>query len=133
MATKQPSEAKAQVKAALQHYHQALALLPADAANDLAVTHNQLGMIYQNIGQLEPALRHYQECIRIRDEGGDHYGTAQTRYNVALALLQAQRLPDALAYARAALRGYQHYGERAQHDIDRTQALIDHIEQAANS
>lgn len=30
---------------------------------------------------------------------------------ITLALLQAQRLPDALAYARAALRGYQHYGE----------------------
>jgi tetratricopeptide (TPR) repeat protein len=133
MAAKQPSEAEAQVKAALQHYHQALALLPADAVNDLAAVHNQLGMIYKNIGQLEPALHHYQEAIRVYEDSGDHYHAALVRYNVALALLQAQRLPDALAYARAALRGYQHYGERAQQEIGKTQALIDHIEQAANS
>ena len=35
-----------QVRAALGHYHQALDLLPADAVNDLSVTHNQLGLIY---------------------------------------------------------------------------------------
>ncbi len=128
----QPGEVDTQVRAALDHYHQALALLPADSVNDLAVAHNQLGEIYRIVGQLEPALYHYQECIRISDEGGDHYIAAVTRYNVALALLQAKRHPDALAYARAALRGYQHYGERAQDKIDKTEALIAHIEQAAN-
>jgi tetratricopeptide (TPR) repeat protein len=131
-AAKQSSESEAQAEAALQHYHQALTLLPADAVNDLAVVHNQLGMIYGTIGQLEPALHHNQEYIRLNEEGGNHYGAARTRYNVAIDLLQAQRLPDALSYARAALRGFQRYGERAQRDIDKTQALIDRIEQAGS-
>ena len=54
-------------------------------------------------------------------EIGNHFSAAQTCYNVAVA------------YARAALRGFQHYGERAQQYIDRTQAFIARIEQAGNS
>ncbi len=96
MAAKQPSEAQAQVEAALQHYHQALTLLPADAVNDLWVTHTALGEIYRVFGQLELALKHAQEAIRISDEGGNHYGAAQTRYNVALALLQGRHWSTAL-------------------------------------
>ncbi len=119
------------VRASLGHYHQALDLLPADAVNDLSVTHNALGVIYMSIGQLDTALPHDQEDIRICEGSGDHYGAARTRFNVAIALLQAHRHADALDYAHAALHGFQRYGERAQRDIDDAQALIHRIEAAA--
>lgn len=41
--------------------HEALDLFPADAINDLAVTHNQLGAIYGDAGDLDRAVQHYRE------------------------------------------------------------------------
>ncbi len=121
-------EVEAQIRAALGHYHQALELLPADAVNDRSVAHYQLGYIYLGIGRLDAALRHFQEVIHLCDDSGDHYGAASARFNVAIALLQANRRLDALDYARAALQGFQRYGGRAQDMIDQTQALIQDIQ-----
>ncbi len=50
---------------AADYYQQALALLPPDAVDDLAVTHNQLGVIYDEAGDLERALEHYNEAIQL--------------------------------------------------------------------
>jgi tetratricopeptide (TPR) repeat protein len=102
--------------------------LPTDAVKDLSVAHNALGVIYASIDQIDTALPHYQEDIRLCDSTGDRYGASQTRYNVALALLQADRRDDALDYARAALQGFQRHGERAQRYIDMAQALIRRIQ-----
>jgi Tfp pilus assembly protein PilF len=85
-------------------------------------------VIYKNIGQLDAALPRYQEAIRLDDRAGNNYGAAQTRYNVALARLEADRRADALDYARATLQGLQSYGERAQRNIDEVQALIHRIQ-----
>ena len=119
------------VREALGHYHQALDLLPADAVNDLSVVHNQLGNIYDDIGQFDQALPHFQESIRLKEGADNHYGAALTRENVAIALLQANRHADALDYAQAALQGFQRYGERAQRNIDKVQTLIRRIQAAA--
>jgi tetratricopeptide (TPR) repeat protein len=111
-------------------YQQALALLPPDAVADLAVSHNQLGNIYDGAGDLDRALRHYQEAIRYDEVQGNLYGAAQTRNNVALALRGAGRLPDALLYAQAALRNWETYGDAAAADIQDARRLITRIEQA---
>jgi hypothetical protein len=74
---------------------------------------------------------HFQQAIRLYEAAGNLYAAAQTRANVAVALLQANRHADALDYARAALQGFQRYGEQAQRDIDKVQALIRDIEAAA--
>jgi tetratricopeptide (TPR) repeat protein len=124
------AEVLAHLNAALRAYQQALALLPADAVNDLAVTHGQLGNIYDNGDQLDTAVRHWQEMIRYKETAGDRYAAAQARFNVALALFQRRRLGDALLWAQAALRGFQVYGDRAAADIAKTQQLIATIEQA---
>ena len=63
----------------------ALELIPEDAVNDRAVTHNQLGMVYQHAGDIDRALPHYREAIRDEELQGDTYGAAQTRCNVALS------------------------------------------------
>ncbi len=65
---------------------------------------------------------------RCEEQQGNVYGASQTRFNVALALLQSGRPRDALEYARAALRGYESYGESAAEMIQQTRQLIGRIE-----
>jgi tetratricopeptide (TPR) repeat protein len=96
--------------------------------DDLAVTHNQLGEIYRMANDLDRALPHYREAIRYDEMQGNAFGAGGTRYNVALALGGAGRLVDALAYARAALRNYQSYGQRAADRVERARRLIAQIE-----
>jgi len=115
--------------AAVRFYQQALALTPSNAADALAVTHNQLGIIYAEAKDFDRALPHWRKSIRYEEMQGNLYGAARTRFNVAVALARAGRLADAREYALAALRNYQTYGERAAEDIQRTQGLIAEIEQ----
>ncbi|MDI6770223.1 MAG: tetratricopeptide repeat protein [Anaerolineales bacterium] len=115
--------------AAADYCRQALALLPPDAVDDLAVTHNQLGLIYMDAGDLERALYHYNQDIHYDELAGNQYGAGQTRFNIALMLSQNERLSDALLYARAALRNFEPYGPGAAEEVERTQGLIAWIEQ----
>ncbi|HEX3126093.1 MAG TPA: tetratricopeptide repeat protein, partial [Thermoanaerobaculia bacterium] len=109
---------------AVGYYHEALELFPADAVNDLAVTHNALGVIYRSAGDLDRAVQHYREAVRRLEQGGDIFHAAQTRFNVAVALLNAGRRENALEYAEAALRGFEPYGEGAMKEIAETRRLI---------
>ncbi len=119
------------LNAALGHYQQALALLPPDAVGDLAVTHNQLGNIYADAGDLERALAHYNESIRYKEQAGNFYLAATTRFNVALALAQNGRLADARLYAQAAQRDFQRYPPASvAADVQDTERLLAAIEQA---
>jgi len=118
------------LNAALTYYRQSLSLLPANAVNDLAVAHNQLGLIYNDAGDLERALPHYRDAIRYDETAGNFYGAARTRRNVALALAQKERWEDAQAYAQAALRGFERYGAGAADMIQETQRTLAAIEQA---
>jgi tetratricopeptide (TPR) repeat protein len=109
-----------------------LELIPADAVNDLAVSHNQLGTIYSYAGDLDRALSHFRDSIRYEEQQGNLYGSSQTRFNVAVALADAGRIQDALAYAEAALRGFDSYGESAEEDVQRTRRLIEQVRQGSN-
>lgn len=116
------------LNSALRFHHQALELLPPNAVSSLAVTHNQLGVIYERAGDVGRALGHYQESVRYEELQGNLFGAAQTRFNVALLLAQAGRLADARAYARTALRNYETFGDRADAQIQQTQQLLAAIE-----
>ena len=48
---------------------------------------------------------------------------------MALALQAAGRREDALLYAQAALRNFETFGDRAAEEIQKTQRLIDEIEE----
>jgi tetratricopeptide (TPR) repeat protein len=116
---------------ALGYYMQALALLPSGAVTDLAVTHNQLGLIYNEVGSDEyfgRALRHWQEAIRYREHMGDKYGAAHTQFNIASALARIGRFEEALLYADAALRNFTGFGPGASAAVENTQGLIAEIE-----
>jgi tetratricopeptide (TPR) repeat protein len=115
---------------AIAFYHETLVLLPMNAVNILTITHNQIGVTYAEVGDLDQALRHWRESIRYKEASGDHYGAGQTRFNIALALANHGRPDKALIYARAALDNFEPYGAGAAADIEDTQRLIADIERA---
>lgn len=125
-------------RAAEQHYQQALALCPPSAVADLGPLHGQLGILYAEVGQTEPAREHFERTAQYFEQSNNRYHAGFTRYNLALmyrdaagrAAAPARRdlLQRALAYARASLRDYQHYQGRAAADEAKAQRLIDIIE-----
>ena len=115
--------------AARRAYREALALLPSDAVDDLSVTHNQLGNVCRSAGDVDGAVSHYQNAIRYDEKRGDLYSAALNRKNATLALIDIGRLGDARAYALAALRNYETYGDRAADEIEQTQRLLAQIDQ----
>lgn len=116
---------------ALDYYRQALDLLPSNAVNELAITHNQLGAIYQFAGQFPQAIDHYQQSIQYREQAGDHYGAATTRFNIGVLYANQEQFQNALLYAQAALQGFQRYPNTDQdqakvlRSIDRIQKAMD--------
>jgi tetratricopeptide (TPR) repeat protein len=119
------------LNAALQAYQQKQQLDPPDAVDEWAITHNQLGVIYRQAGQTEQAVAHYRESIRYKEQAGNLYGAAGTRYNVAATYAQAGRFDDALLFARAALANFEQFGPAAGDWIERARGLVAEIEQAA--
>jgi tetratricopeptide (TPR) repeat protein len=115
---------------ALGHYGQALDLFAVGDHESRAIAENQLGLIYRRAGETGQALRHYQQSIHHEEARGNIFGAGQTRYNIALLLLDdAGRTGDALHYARAALDNYQQAGPGAADHADRTRQLIADLEQ----
>jgi len=101
------SELLRHLNAAAQRYQEMLNLLPSTVLPDLAVAHNQLGVIYDDAGQTALARQHYDKSISYKEQSDDHYGAAGTRYNVAIMYAQSGDLATALLYAESALRGFQ--------------------------
>jgi tetratricopeptide (TPR) repeat protein len=120
------------LKAALDGYQSALGLLPADDAEELATTHNQLGIIYSEAGDARRALHHFQQAIRFREARSDLYGAGQTRFNIARLLRADGRTGDALLYARAALHDFERTGLGAAHAAADTRDLIARLEQGTS-
>jgi tetratricopeptide (TPR) repeat protein len=111
-------------------YEQALDMMPTTAVTERGTIHNQLGIIYRIAGDIDRALRHHQQCIRYREQAGDIFRAGQARGNVAMTLSDAGRLPDARAYAEAALANFRTFGDRAADAVRRTERIITAIDQA---
>jgi len=128
-------------QAAEQHYLQALALCPPEALNDLSPIHGQLGNLYQEVSQIEPAREHYEKAVQYFEQTDDRYNAGNVRKNMALMYIdfskreaatahQRDLLVRAEAYAQAALRDYQYYQGRAAAEGAKTQSLLDDIHNA---
>ena len=114
----------------MQFFHQAFDLLPSNApVDDLAETHSLLCIIYCAAGVLDQALTHSYEAIRYAEDAEDVFLAAQIRLRVAVTLTIMGHFADALAYANAALRNFQTYGDREATNIQEVQKLIEQIEQ----
>jgi len=118
------------LNAALALYLETLKLIPEDAIADLAITQNQLGIIYAVLGDADRALDQFRRSINYLDAAGDLYGAAGARNNVAVTLARWGRFADAKDYAVAALRGFQTFGDGAKDDVSKTLKLIAQIDQA---
>jgi hypothetical protein len=55
------------------------------------------------------------------------FNASATRFNVAVVFFNAGHQADALEYAKAALQGFESYGERAAEMIEKTRGLIAEI------
>ncbi len=66
-------------------------MIPATAVTERGITHNQLGNIYGESGNIERALQHYQQNIRYCEQAGDILRAGRARTNVAITLLSAGR------------------------------------------
>ena len=115
---------------AAQLEEQALGMMPATAITERGIIHNQLGNVYDDAGDTNRALHHYQQNIRYSEQASNLFGAGQTRYNVAITLLKAGRLVDARAYAEAALANFRTFGDRAAAVIQSAERLIARIEEA---
>lgn len=110
-----------------QYYKKALEMFPTHAATEQAITHNQLGLIYTDSGQVDIALRHYRESIRYYEAMRDRFEAGRTRINAALVLIKAGRLADAREWAKSALRDYQAC-QNADQEVITTLKLLELIE-----
>jgi tetratricopeptide (TPR) repeat protein len=134
LASKKPeAELRRHLNDALRWYREALEMTPTDAVGQLAAAHNGLGIIYNIAGDLDRALDHYRESIRLQEAQGNLYGAAEARRNVAITLEGAGRFADARQYAEAALLGFQTYGAGAADRVQDTLALISRIAKAATA
>lgn len=126
-------------QAAVSHYQQSLSLCPATAITELGPIHNQLGILYDDVGQTEQAREHYEKCVQYDEQTGDRFNAGQTRYNLAIMYLGSASREEsssrretlfrrAQTYA-AALRDFQHYQGRAADKEALAQKLIDRIQQ----
>ncbi len=136
-----PDTQLAHFRAAERHFKHALALCPPTAIADLGPIHNQLGNLYDDVGQTEPARQHYEQAAGYAEQIGDRYDAGLTRFNLAVMYQDAAgsetspaRQGDLLrrgwAYAQAALRDFQSFQGRAAGWEARAQGLIDEIEAA---
>lgn len=125
-------------QAAESHYQQALDLCPSSALTDLGPFHNQLGLLYDEVGQTERAREHYEKAARVFEQTDNRYNAGTTRHNLGIMYLDAagrestparQRdlLRRAEAFAQAALRDFQHYQGRAAQDEADAQRLLEII------
>ena len=87
-----------------------------------------VGWVPRDAGDLDRALTHYDDSIRLAESAGKLHDAAETRFNVAFDLAQAGRPQDALGYARAALRGFEACGPAAADDVEQTRQLIERIQ-----
>jgi tetratricopeptide (TPR) repeat protein len=116
------------LNAALSSYRQSLDLTPADDHEQRAVAENQLGNTYTYAGDTRQALRHYQQSIHHKETRGDLFGAGITRYNIAILLDRADRVGDALTYARAAVETFQRAGSGAAADADDARQFVAELE-----
>jgi tetratricopeptide (TPR) repeat protein len=122
-------ELRRHLTTARQYYQLALEHdLPGDWAK-LATHNQQLGHVSYSLGDIDRALPHYRESIRCDELHGNTFGAAQTRFNVAIALRDVDRLGEARKLARAAQQDFQTLGPSAKGMLDRCDKLVANIEE----
>ncbi len=103
----------------------AIGIVPSNAVDDLARIHHQRGLLYGNAGDIRAARHHYSISISFDEQQGDFFEAARSRKNFAVDLARKGMLDEAIVWARAALDGFEKYGDRAQREIDATREMVE--------
>jgi tetratricopeptide (TPR) repeat protein len=123
------AELRRHLTTARQYYQTALDHdLPGDWAK-LAGHNQQLGHVSYSLGDIDRALPHYRESIRCDELHGNIFGAAHTRFNLAIALRDVDRLAEARKFARTAQEEFQALGMPAKGMLERCEKLIANIEE----
>jgi hypothetical protein len=69
--------------------------VPATAVAERGAVHNELGNICDDANDIDRALHHYRQCIQYAEKADDIFEAGKRRGNVAITLLQADRVTDA--------------------------------------
>jgi tetratricopeptide (TPR) repeat protein len=82
----------------LDYFGQALAICRevGDRAGE-GTTLNNLGRVYDDLGQKQQALDYYEQALAIRREVGDRAGEGTTLHNIGMIFAQSGQLDAALA------------------------------------
>ena len=92
--------------------------------------HNQqLGHICFSLGDLDRALPYYRESIRYHELQENSEAVAETRFSLAMALRDANRLAEARRYAQEARNGFQKLSAADPETLSRAERLVNNIEQ----
>jgi tetratricopeptide (TPR) repeat protein len=122
-------ELRRHLTTARQYYQLALEHDQPDDWGKLASHNQQLGHVSYSLGDIDRALPHYRESIRCDELQGNVFGVAQTRFNVAIALRDVDRLGEARKFVRAAQQDLQALGGAAAVMRDRCDKLVVNIEE----
>lgn len=76
------------------------------------------------------AVEHSRECISLQEQAGNRFSAGQSRFSFANLLRRTNRLPDAMAYARAARDDFASYGGHGAAEVAKAERLIAGIESA---
>jgi tetratricopeptide (TPR) repeat protein len=110
---------------AMEYYRRSQRLIRVTGAfDDLAVAHNQLGVIYGYTGNSRRALSHFETALALELEHGNIYGAAEGRYNMARVYAENHAFSDALQWAEAALRDFEALGDGGAERAHLTRDLI---------
>jgi hypothetical protein len=113
-------------------------LCPPDASGELGEIHFRLGELYLSGGLFEEARGHFESTAQLMDGTEDRFRAALARWKVAVTYyyaaaaeqepsLRRTNLERALAYAEAALRDCEYYGERAALHSEGVKELLEEI------
>lgn len=95
VAKKSTAELLRHLNDAFRRYHDALEMSPPDTVDQLAAIHGSLGDIYRDAGDIDRALGHYREAIRLDEAQCNLHRAAVARWTIALTLADAGRFADA--------------------------------------
>jgi tetratricopeptide (TPR) repeat protein len=113
---------------ATECYSQALSLMPDDYLPDLASLRRGLADVYYYRGDFEESIRQCEKAIEFYEVYGSVFNAANARHQISNVLAMQGRFGQALEYARAALRNYQHCGEGESKEVKELEAMIHKLE-----
>ena len=110
-------------------YMRAIDHEPPENWSALAQHNQQLGHISFSLGDLDRALPYYRESIRCHELQENSEAVAETRFSLAMALRDANRLAEARRYAQEAHNYFQKLSAADPEILSRSERLVNSIEQ----